>query len=53
MALSDSLRGKVRSAMRRTRHDGPLDIVFVLFNADGMGGTARVRLEVLGWKGQY
>ena len=27
--------------MRRTRRDGPLDIVFVLFNADGMGGTAR------------
>ncbi len=31
----------MRSAMRRTRRDGPLDIVFVLFNADGMGGTAR------------
>ena len=37
MALTD----RVRSAMRRTRRDGPLDIVFVLFNADGMGGTAR------------
>ncbi len=37
MALTD----KVRSAVRRTRRDGPLDIVFVLFNADGMGGTAR------------
>ena len=37
MALSD----KVRSAVRRVRRDGPLDVVFVLFNADGMGGTAR------------
>lgn len=41
MALSDRLGGKVRSAVRRTRRDGSLDIVFVLFNADGMGGTAR------------
>ena len=41
MALTDRLSGKVRSAMGRTRGDGPLDIVFVLFNADGMGGTAR------------
>ncbi|WP_210649136.1 stealth conserved region 3 domain-containing protein [Nocardioides sp. SYSU D00065] len=41
MALTD----KVRSAMRRTRRDGPLDIVFVLFNADGMGGTARSGIE--------
>ena len=45
MALSDRLGGKVRSAMRRTRRDGPLDIVFVLFNADGMGGTARSGIE--------
>lgn len=37
MALTD----KVRSALRRTRRDGSLEIVFVLFNADGMGGTAR------------
>ena len=37
MALTD----KVRGAIRRTRRDGPLDIVLVLFNADGMGGTAR------------
>ncbi|RYC10409.1 stealth conserved region 3 domain-containing protein [Nocardioides zhouii] len=41
MALGD----KVRSAMRRARRDGPLDIVFVLFNADGMGGTARSGIE--------
>lgn len=41
MALTDRLGGKVRSAVRRVRRDGPLDIVFVLFNADGMGGTAR------------
>lgn len=41
MALTD----KVRSAMRRVRGDGPLDIVFVLFNADGMGGTARSGIE--------
>ena len=46
MALSDRLQGKVRSgkvrsAKARTRRDGSLDIVFVLFNADGMGGTAR------------
>lgn len=45
MALSDRLGGKVRTAMRRTRRDGPLDIVFVLFNADGMGGTARSGIE--------
>ncbi|MCF6376516.1 stealth conserved region 3 domain-containing protein [Nocardioides KLBMP 9356] len=31
--------------MRRARRDGPLDIVFVLFNADGMGGTARSGIE--------
>ncbi|UFN46340.1 stealth conserved region 3 domain-containing protein [Nocardioides okcheonensis] len=45
MALTDRLGRKVRSAMRRTRRDGPLDIVFVLFNADGMGGTARSGIE--------
>ena len=31
--------------MRRARRDGPLDVVFVLFNADGMGGTARSGIE--------
>ncbi|RYB92560.1 glycosyltransferase [Nocardioides glacieisoli] len=31
--------------VRRARRDGPLDIVFVLFNADGMGGTARSGIE--------
>lgn len=41
MALTD----KVRSAVRRVRRDGPLDVVFVLFNADGMGGTARSGIE--------
>ncbi|MBD3944155.1 stealth conserved region 3 domain-containing protein [Nocardioides ganghwensis] len=45
MALTDRLGGKVRSAVRRVRRDGPLDIVFVLFNADGMGGTARSGIE--------
>ena len=45
MALGDRLGGKVRSAVRRARRDGPLDIVFVLFNADGMGGTARSGIE--------
>ena len=45
MALTDRLGGKVRSAMRRVRRDGPLDVVFVLFNADGMGGTARSGIE--------
>lgn len=45
MALTDKLGGKVRAAVRRTRRDGPLDIVFVLFNADGMGGTARSGIE--------
>ncbi len=45
MALTDRLGGKVRAAVRRTRRDGPLDIVFVLFNADGMGGTARSGIE--------
>ena len=45
MALTDRLGGRVRSAMRRARRDGPLDIVFVLFNADGMGGTARSGIE--------
>lgn len=45
MALTDKLGGKVRSAMRRGRGDGPLDIVYVLFNADGMGGTARSGIE--------
>ncbi|SEB57501.1 Glycosyltransferase involved in cell wall bisynthesis [Nocardioides exalbidus] len=45
MALTDKLGGKVRSAVRRVRRDGPLDIVFVLFNADGMGGTARSGIE--------
>ena len=33
MALGDRLGGKVRSVVRRARRDGPLDIVFVLFNA--------------------
>ncbi len=41
MALGD----KVRSVVRRARRDGPLDVVFVLFNADGMGGTARSGIE--------
>ncbi|MDT0185397.1 stealth conserved region 3 domain-containing protein [Microbacterium sp. ARD31] len=41
MALSDRLGAKVRTAVRRVRRDGPLDVVYVLFNADGMGGTAR------------
>ena len=41
MALGD----RVRSVVRRARRDGPLDIVFVLFNADGMGGTARSGIE--------
>ena len=41
MALSDRLGEKVRTAVRRVRRDGPLDVVYVLFNADGMGGTAR------------
>ena len=45
MALTDRLGGKVRSAMRRARRDGPLDVVYVLFNADGMGGTARSGIE--------
>lgn len=41
-----ALTGKVRTALRRTRRavpaaEGALDVVFVLFNADGMGGTAR------------
>lgn len=45
MALTDRLGGKVRSAVRRVRRDGPLDVVFVLFNADGMGGTARSGIE--------
>jgi glycosyltransferase involved in cell wall biosynthesis len=45
VALTDKLGGKVRSAVRRVRRDGPLDIVFVLFNADGMGGTARSGIE--------
>ncbi len=45
MALGDRLGGKVRSVVRRARRDGPLDIVFVLFNADGMGGTARSGIE--------
>ena len=45
MALTDRLGGKVRGAVRRARRDGPLDIVFVLFNADGMGGTARSGIE--------
>jgi glycosyltransferase involved in cell wall biosynthesis len=45
VALTDRLGGKVRSAVRRVRRDGPLDIVFVLFNADGMGGTARSGIE--------
>lgn len=45
MALTDRLGGKVRSAMRRVRGDGPLDVVYVLFNADGMGGTARSGIE--------
>ena len=45
MALTDKLGGKVRAAVRRARRDGPLDIVFVLFNADGMGGTARSGIE--------
>ncbi|WP_168218445.1 stealth conserved region 3 domain-containing protein [Nocardioides eburneiflavus] len=45
MALTERLGGKVRSAVRRVRRDGPLDIVFVLFNADGMGGTARSGIE--------
>jgi len=45
VALSDRLGQKVRSAVARTRRDGPLDIVFVLFNADGMGGTARSGIE--------
>ena len=45
MALTDRLGEKVRSAMRRARRDGPLDVVYVLFNADGMGGTARSGIE--------
>ena len=45
MALTERLGSKVRSAVRRGRGDGPLDIVFVLFNADGMGGTARSGIE--------
>jgi glycosyltransferase involved in cell wall biosynthesis len=45
VALTERLGGKVRSAVRRVRRDGPLDIVFVLFNADGMGGTARSGIE--------
>jgi glycosyltransferase involved in cell wall biosynthesis len=45
VALTERLGGKVRSAVRRARRDGPLDIVFVLFNADGMGGTARSGIE--------
>ena len=49
MALTDKLGGKVRSAVRRVRRDGPLDgpldVVYVLFNADGMGGTARSGIE--------
>ncbi len=45
MALTDRLGGKVRAAVRRARRDGPLDLVLVLFNADGMGGTARSGIE--------
>lgn len=45
MALTDRLGAKVRSAVTRVRRDGPLDVVFVLFNADGMGGTARSGIE--------
>ena len=45
MALTDRLGGKVRGALRRTHRDGPLDLVLVLFNADGMGGTARSGIE--------
>ncbi|HEY0642082.1 MAG TPA: stealth conserved region 3 domain-containing protein [Nocardioides sp.] len=45
MALTDKLGGKVRSVVRRARRDGPLDVVYVLFNADGMGGTARSGIE--------
>lgn len=37
MSLSD----KVRSVLSRGKGRGELDIVFVLFNADGMGGTSR------------
>ncbi len=45
MALTDRLGGKVRGALRRSRGEGPLDVVLVLFNADGMGGTARSGIE--------
>ena len=39
--LGGKVRGKVGAALRRGRTTGPLDVVLVLFNADGMGGTAR------------
>src|SRR5688572_31412293 len=40
-----ALGDRVRLVVRRARRDGPLDVVFVLFNADGMGGTARSGIE--------